>query len=211
MQRGWVEPKGPSGRVCYRFASRGVQVRGGGQAQVTINDWTILGTALGGLGLLATIVGLKFAYDQLVKAETQLKKTETAVEASRVAVERASKRASASQLLSVLSRFRRIDSDLDSAIAHDDRDHARRVLLAFTHDANEAVVLLAQWSDLIDHDILNQLTETAELASDVKAEIASSSKKVTSLTGDVHASIGRVSAKAAALASKIQSEVVKND
>ena len=155
------------------------------------SDW------IGISGLAVTVVGFGATIWQLVR-------TANASIATRKAIEETARRMSLNHLLVLLPQLRVIESDLDAAMADEDRKLAIRSLVHFSHTANQVASLLEGEGDSIDRELIKQLRSSALEAGQAKSTLVTTSRTVKVVAKTAAESIGKVSGHAAGLVAQFQ-------
>jgi len=160
-----------------------------------LSDW------LGVAGLIVSAVGFALTIWQLIR-------TANASIATKNAIIEANKRMVLNHLLVLLPQLTSIEADLDAAIASDDRDGAVRLLVKFSHAANQIAALLENRESREDVDFVDELRTVAKSASASKGALVSgTSKPLRIVLKTLDAEIGSVTAKCAGMVTKYQTKV----
>lgn len=157
-----------------------------------VGDWLSLA------GLLVSIVGFGFAIWQLTR-------TANASVATRKAVERTEKRMALNHLLVLLPQFHLLENDLDHAAEADDRNLARRSLIAYAHYSAE-VAKIIEGQDGINQSVVRDLRKSSSEASRTKASLIDTplDKDTKHLTREIRERIGALSVHIGTLAAAFQ-------
>ncbi|MBQ1051676.1 hypothetical protein KBX50_24815 [Micromonospora sp. C51] len=151
------------------------------------------------LGLLIGVVGFTLTI-------WQLRRTARAAEATQKAVERTENRMALNHLLVLLPQFRVLESELDFAVADEDRKMAMRVLASYAQIASQVAGLL-DGRDGVDSVLVERLGRASRDASLTKARIINEpARNVRLITKDFRSATADLAAYIGSLASRFSLE-----
>jgi len=151
--------------------------------------------------LVATLLGFAVTIWQLVR-------TANAAKASTKALNDATRRLNSNYLLVVLPQIRLLESDLDAAMAEDDKKLAVRTLVSYSHAANQLASLLDGNEESEIPALIPKLKSSAVTASAAKAALVTGTNKpVRNVTKAAAEQIGEISSPLAGLIAQYQVKV----
>lgn len=155
------------------------------------------GLAMGVLGVLATVIGLSVAF-------WQIRKTRSAAEAARDAVTTTEGRLAKAELLQLIPALVEVDGTLEDRVRTGaSPEEVAEQLTKWRDSANEVLGVL-EGRDYASDEFLTILTESAEEATRVRAELPGDAGERRIATKDVRAAISSVCGKAGVLKSQLK-------